>query len=74
MRNTWNSVSKAATPIAAAAILAPGATKPGQADTWNAVGDARGADKGKQALAFLSNELWIHVGDGIRWTAATDEI
>jgi plastocyanin len=35
---------------------------------------AQSADKGKQALAFLSNELWIHVGDGIRWTAATDEI
>ena len=35
---------------------------------------AQSADKGKQALAFLSNELWIHVGDGICWTAATDEI
>ncbi|MBZ5617613.1 MAG: hypothetical protein LAQ69_02590 [Acidobacteriia bacterium] len=74
MRNIWNSLSKAAAPIAAAAILALAAAKPGHADTWNAAVGAQSADKGKQALAFLSNELWIHVGDGIRWTAATDEL
>jgi len=74
MRNAWNSMSKAAAPFAAAAILALGATKPGHADTWNAAVGTQSADKGKQALAFLSNELWIHIGDSIRWTAATDEI
>jgi plastocyanin len=35
---------------------------------------AQSADKGKQALAFLSNEVWIHAGDSILWTAATDEL
>src|SRR5215831_16669449 len=74
MKSTWNSVAKAVAPAAAAAILALGATKLGQADTWNAAVGAQSADMGKQALAFLSNELWIHVGDTIRWSAATDEI
>lgn len=74
MRDAWNSMAKAAAPFAAAAILTLGATQPGHADTWNAAVGAQSTDKGKQALAFLSNELWIHVGDGIRWTAATDEL
>lgn len=73
MRNARNSIAKAAAPFAAA-ILALGAAKPVQADSWNAAVGAQSADKGKQALAFLSNELWIHVGDSIRWSAATDEI
>jgi plastocyanin len=29
---------------------------------------------GKQAIAFLPNELWIHAGDSITWTSATPEI
>jgi plastocyanin len=74
MKNTWNRVAKAVATIAAAAVLTLGATRPSQAETWNAAVGAQSADKGKQALAFLSNELWVHVGDSIRWSAATDEI
>jgi len=29
---------------------------------------------GKQALAFLPNELWVHTGDSVTWTIPTDEI
>src|SRR5262249_61493100 len=42
----------------------------GQAQS--AVG-AQSRDGGKQALAFLPNELWVHAGDSITWTFVTDE-
>lgn len=74
MRNAWHSLTKVAAPFAAAAILTLAGAQSAHADTWNAAVGAQSVDKGKQALAFLSNELWIHVGDGIRWTAATDEL
>jgi plastocyanin len=35
---------------------------------------AQSADLGRQAMAFLPNEIWIHVGDSITWTFSTDEI
>jgi plastocyanin len=41
---------------------------------WKAVIGADRADQGKQALAFLPNELWIHLGDDITWTSAVNEI
>ena len=44
------------------------------ADTWHAAAGAQSSDKGKQALAFLSNELWIHAGDSVLWTFPTSEI
>ena len=42
------------------------------ADQLRAVAGAQG-DSGKQALAFLPNEVWIHSGDSITWTFPTDE-
>ena len=42
--------------------------------TWQAVVGAQNADKSRQALAFLPNELWIHAGDTITWTADADDI
>lgn len=74
MSNRRNALTMVAAPFAVAAILALGMAKPVRADTWNATVGAQSADKGKQALAFLSNELWIHAGDSIKWTAATDEL
>jgi plastocyanin len=44
------------------------------AATWQANAGAQRTDEGIQALAFLSNELWIHVGDSITWTFPTPEI
>jgi len=38
----------------------------------SAVG-AQSRDGGKQALAFLPNELWVHAGDSITWAFVTDE-
>src|SRR5437762_2507547 len=35
---------------------------------------AQSGDKGKQALAFLPNEVWVHTGDSVTWTFPTDEI
>ncbi len=40
---------------------------------WNASIGAQSGNKGTQALAFLPNEIWIHAGDSITWTFATDE-
>ena len=41
---------------------------------WQAVAGAQSKDLGRQALAFLPNELWVHIGDGITWTFSTDEV
>ena len=38
------------------------------------VAGAQSADLGKQALAFLPNELWVHTGDSVTWTIPTAEI
>ncbi len=43
-------------------------------ENWKAVVGAQNADMGHQALAFLPNELWIHAGDTITWTAEADDI
>jgi plastocyanin len=40
---------------------------------WNATVGAQSRDLGRQVLAFLPNEVWIHAGDSITWILATDE-
>jgi plastocyanin len=52
-------------------LIAP---QPVRADTWQAVAGTQSKDLGRQGLAFLPNELWVHVGDSITWTFATDEV
>jgi len=42
--------------------------------TWRANVGAESKDMGKQAVAFLPNEIWIHAGDSITWTFQSDEI
>src|SRR5713101_3882101 len=41
---------------------------------WHATVGAQSKDKGRQALAFLPNEIWIHAGDNITWNFDVDEI
>jgi plastocyanin len=41
---------------------------------WKAGLGAQSKDMGKQAIAFLPNELWIHAGDSITWTSASGDI
>src|SRR5512142_1118939 len=43
------------------------------ADTWQLQAGAESPDRGRQALAFLPNAIWIHAGDSIRWTFPTHE-
>ena len=52
------------------ALLVPGSAL---ADTWLLQAGAESPDRGRQALAFLPNEIWIHAGDSIRWTFPTHE-
>ena len=40
---------------------------------WNATVGAQSYDLGRQGLAFLPNEIWIHAGDSITWTVTADE-
>ena len=40
---------------------------------WNAAIGAQSDDLGRQALAFLPNEIWIHAGESITWTMAVNE-
>jgi plastocyanin len=55
--------------LAAALVLFP----PSLHAQWNASVGAQSGDMARQALAFLPNEVWIHAGDSITWTLATDE-
>lgn len=41
---------------------------------WKALAGAQSKDMGKQVIAFLPNELWIHQGDSINWTSASGDI
>src|SRR5438477_10416658 len=43
------------------------------AQNWQATAGAESPDRGSQALAFLANEMWIHVNDSILWTFPTHE-
>jgi len=56
------------------AVLIAAPAVPAAAQEFQATVGAQSADDGKQALAFLPNELWIHAGDSILWTFVTDEI
>jgi plastocyanin len=40
---------------------------------WQATVGAQSHDKGRQILAFLPNEIWIHAGDNVTWKVETDE-
>jgi Plastocyanin len=44
-----------------------------QAETWHATVGKQDANKGRQVVAFLPNELWIHAGDSIEWSVKADE-
>jgi plastocyanin len=55
------------------AVLAAPQVLPAQ-HNWKAAVGAQNTDKGRQALAFLPNEFWIHSGDSITWTSESDEI
>ncbi len=41
---------------------------------WKAGLGAQSKDMGKQVIAFLPNELWIHANDSITWTSASGDI
>lgn len=43
------------------------------AQDWQVQVGAQSKDKGSQVIAFLPNELWIHAGDSVAFTIATDE-
>jgi plastocyanin len=45
-----------------------------QAKTWQATVGAQNNDLGRQALAFLPNEVWVHAGDSINFAFATAEV
>ncbi len=44
-----------------------------QAQDWQVQVGAQSHDKGRQVIAFLPNEVWIHAGDSVAFTVATDE-
>ena len=46
-------------------LLASGALSSQAQQTWQATLGAQSKDMGTQAIAFLPNELWIHVGDSV---------
>ena len=47
--------------VAGAILLVAVATGTAQATEWQAWAGSQSRDSGSQALAFLPNELWIHI-------------
>jgi plastocyanin len=74
MQELHKNVSRRAAWLALTALVAGGATSVASATEWTASAGAQSPDQGRQALAFLSNEFWIHAGDSITWTFRTGEI
>jgi plastocyanin len=58
--------------VAVALWSVPGAVQAQQ--NWHGTVGAETQDMGRQALAFLPNEIWIHAGDSITWSFNSDEI
>jgi plastocyanin len=54
------------------ALLSPIAAQ--AAVTWNLSMGAQSKDLGRQAMAFLPNEIWIQQNDSITWTSKANEI
>ena len=74
MKQMSKGISKSAALFAVVAILMAGAaTGTLQAKDWQAIVGAQSRDLGRQALAFLPNELWVHTGDSVTWTFSVDE-
>lgn len=64
-----------ATVALSVALVSLAASRAAEAQqTWKATVGAQNKDLGKQAIAFLPNELWIHAGDSIMWTSAAGDI
>jgi plastocyanin len=59
--------------VALAALIAPPVVPSAAAQVQATVG-AQSTDLGKQALAFLPNELWVHVGESVTWSFPAAEI
>src|ERR1700722_675299 len=74
MNKTLKSTSKSVELfVVMTTLMIGGATRAAQAQDWQATGGGESPDRGRQALGFLPNELWIHTGDTIRWTFPTHE-
>jgi plastocyanin len=58
--------------LAAALFALPRTARAQQ--TWQLTVGAQSPDMGRQALAFLPDEIWIHAGDSITWTWESGEI
>jgi plastocyanin len=52
----------------------PATPQPTPGKMWFSTVGAQSSNKGRQALAFLPNEIWIHAGDSITWRWDADEI
>ena len=61
-------MKRVGTTLTFAAMVTFLALSPAFGAEWKATVGAQSHDKGRQALAFLPNELWIHAGDSIAWT------
>ena len=66
----WHQVSLALLALAVLSFARPLSAQ----QNWNAKVGAETPSMGRQALAFLPNEVWIHAGDSITWTFNSDEI
>lgn len=46
----------------------------GSGAVWQSLSGAQNFDEAIQVEAFLPNELWIHIGDSVKWTFPAGEI
>ena len=67
-------ISRRVALVSAAALMAGSTTTTLYATQWQAQVGAHGSNVGNEALAFLPNEFWIHAGDSVQFTFATNEL
>ncbi|HEY2012437.1 MAG TPA: hypothetical protein VGH38_03000 [Bryobacteraceae bacterium] len=68
------SISRRATAVAAATLIAGAAIGAASATEWTGTVGAQASDLTHTALSFLPNEFWIHAGDTIRFHFVTAEL
>src|SRR5262252_478095 len=74
MKARCKSTPRGVVPFVVALVVAGVATSPLSAkQQWEASVGAQNSDLGSQILAFFPNEFWIHAGDSIRFTFASNE-
>ena len=74
MKDLLKSIATRVASLAVAALIAGVTAGAVSATEWRAFVGAESQDLGSQVQSFLTNEMWIHAGDSIRWMLTSTQI